>query len=133
MLMIVLSIDDFAKQWLSILNAPDFLICPVGPSATPLHDTARYWGYTAIFNLLNIPACKFPTGVVCSSTLHPADTSYKPRDSEFDVYNWANYHPSAFESAPVCLQIVGRKCDCERVMKAAEVVTEALGSGYKAK
>ena len=123
--------DNFAKHWLSLPNAPDFIICPVGPSAAPRHDTARYWGYTAYFNLLDIPACTFPTGVTSSASQHPADASYKPRDNEFDAYNWVNYDPSIYEGVPLCLQIVGKKWDCERVMKVAEVVTEALGSGYR--
>ncbi|TLD39247.1 hypothetical protein E2P81_ATG00234 [Venturia nashicola] len=123
--------NEFTRYWHSVPDAPDFIICPVGPSAAPLHDTARYWGYTAIFNLLDFPACTFPTGVLCSADQHPIDTSYKPRDNEFDAYNWSNYDPLAFEGAPVCLQIVGKKWECERVMKAAELVSEALGSGYK--
>lgn len=84
-----------------------------------------------MFNLLDFPACTFPTGVVCSADQHPVDASYKPRDNEFDAYNWLNYDPLAFEGAPVCLQIVGKKWECERVMKAAELVSEALGSGYR--
>lgn len=105
----------------------DILIAPVGPSAAPLHDTARYWGYTAVFNCLDYPACTFPTGVVASAKAHPKDSAYQPRDNEFDAYNWNNYEPDDFEGAPICLQVVGRKWDCELVMKSVRKISAVLG------
>jgi amidase len=116
----------YLTNWLSHPTPPDFLVCPAGPSAAPLHDTARYWGYTAIYNLLDYPACSFPTGIRCSPSLHPKDPSYVPRDNEFDGYNWANYEPKAFEGAPVGLQIVGRRWECEWVLQVAGLLADVM-------
>lgn len=94
------------------------LLCPVGPSVAPKHDTARYWGYTAIFNCLDWPAIAFPTGYTVSVDEHPVDKSYKPHGNEFDNYNWENYDPEVYKGAPISLQLVGKKWHCEQVMAA---------------
>lgn len=72
----------------------------------------------------------FPTGVICSPKDHPKDESYKPRDNEFDAYNWGNYDPVEFEGAPVGLQAIGKKWDCELVMKSVEKISSVLGVKY---
>ena len=38
----------------------DVILCPVGPGAAPPLDCARYWGYTAQWNLLDYPSLIFP-------------------------------------------------------------------------
>ncbi|KAK4934807.1 hypothetical protein LTR10_024025 [Elasticomyces elasticus] len=119
---------EYLAHWLSAPTVPDFLVCPVGPSVAPRHETARYWGYTAIFNLLDYPAASFPTGLTASASIHLPDTDYVPRDTEFDEYNWKQYEPSAYEGAPISLQVVGRKWDCERVLKMAGMLNEVCMS-----
>lgn len=42
----------------------DVILCPVGPGVAPKHDTAKYWGYTSQWNLLDYPALVFPVGQV---------------------------------------------------------------------
>lgn len=42
----------------------DVILCPVGPGVAPKHDTAKYWGYTSQWNLLDYPAVVFPVGKV---------------------------------------------------------------------
>lgn len=79
---------EYLQNWDSAPDVPDFLVTAVGSSAAPLHETAKYWGYAAIFNLLDYPACSFPMGLFCDADLHPADASYKPHDNEFDAYKW---------------------------------------------
>ncbi|EXJ84577.1 hypothetical protein A1O3_05247 [Capronia epimyces CBS 606.96] len=118
---------EYLQHWQSAAVVPDFLVGPVGPSAAPRHETARYWGYTAVFNLLDYPACSFPTGLFCFAASHPADLEYQPRDNEFDAYNWNNYDAKIFEGAPISLQVAGRKWDCERTLRAAGLMTELFG------
>jgi len=119
---------EYLQNWSSALEVPDFIVGPVGPSAAPRHETSRYWGYTAIFNLLDYPACSFPTGLFCSPELHPEDPEYTPRDNEFDEYNWKNYDAKIFEDAPISLQITARKWDCERTLEAAGLMTKLFGA-----
>ena len=42
----------------------DVILCPVGPGVAPKHNTAKYWGYTSQWNLLDYPAVVFPVGWV---------------------------------------------------------------------
>lgn len=41
----------------------DVLLCPVAPWIASRHDTAKYWSYTSIWNLLDWPALVAPVGV----------------------------------------------------------------------
>lgn len=63
---------DYAKLWNETaveLNSErergvDAILCPVGPGAAPPLNNARYWGYTAQWNLLDYPALVFPVTTV---------------------------------------------------------------------
>jgi hypothetical protein len=63
---------------------------------------------------------------VCSPHLRPEDKTYQPRDNEFDVYNRGNYDAEKFEGAPIAFQLIGRKWDDERVMRAVERISVVL-------
>ena len=54
------------------------LLCPVGPGPAPRHDTAKYWGYTAQWNLLDYPSAVFPTGLRVMGT--------EPLDEDFTAF-----------------------------------------------
>jgi amidase len=64
----------------------DVILCPVGPGCAPQLDTAKYWGYTAQWNLLDYPALVFPTGLQCSE-VDEIEKGYEPRN-EKDKYNY---------------------------------------------
>ena len=82
----------------------DAILCPAGPGAAPLLETARWWGYTSqcrlmlnigtwssdqyVGNLLDYPAAIFPVSVV-DPMVDIADESYRPRNAK-DEYNWKN-------------------------------------------
>lgn len=72
----------YAKHWAD--SGIDVLLCPVGPGAAPALDTARYWGYTAQWNLLDYPALVAPASKVLESDA--VDASYVPRNED-DAYN----------------------------------------------
>lgn len=63
----------------------DVILCPVGPGAAPPLNQARYWGYTAQWNILDYPALIFPVTKV-DPKVDKADTSYTPRN-EKDEFN----------------------------------------------
>ena len=93
----------------------DVILCPVGPGAAPPLDCARYWGYTAQWNLLDYPALVFPVTKV-DPTRDMIDRDYVPRN-EMDKYNhqlWKS-GPEKYEGAPVSLQLVGRRYEDEKV------------------
>ncbi|KAK5171848.1 uncharacterized protein LTR77_003484 [Saxophila tyrrhenica] len=103
----------------------DVVLCPVGPSCAPLLETARYWGYTAQWNLVDYPCLVFPTGLQCSE-VDKVDSDYHPRN-EKDKYNHELYEPKSYTDAPISLQLVGRRYHDEKVIEAYEMIAEAAG------
>ena len=67
-------------------GAVDALLCPVGPGAAPPIDHAKYWGYTAQWNLLDYPALVFPVSRV-DPKVDVIDEGYKPMN-EKDEFNY---------------------------------------------
>ena len=63
----------------------DVVLCPVGPGCAPPLNSARYWGYTSQWNLLDYPAAVFPTGLKCGPE-DVVDRGYVPRNEQ-DRYN----------------------------------------------
>ncbi|KAL9083098.1 MAG: hypothetical protein Q9159_005972 [Coniocarpon cinnabarinum] len=96
----------------------DVILCPAGPSAAPLLETARYWGYTSQWNLLDYPALVVPTVLRVDANSDMKDAGYVPRNAD-DQYNWESYEPSSYAHAPLSLQIVGRRFEDEKVLQAA--------------
>jgi amidase len=64
----------------------DAVLCPVGPGVAPLHNTAKYWGYTSQWNLLDYPAVVFPVGKV-DAAVDVAESGYSPMN-DVDRDNW---------------------------------------------
>jgi len=63
--------EAYRKEYANLWNdtamggsAVDVILCPVGPGVAPKHDTAKYWGYTSQWNLLDYPAVAFPVSKV---------------------------------------------------------------------
>lgn len=95
----------------------DVILAPAGPGAAPPLEHARYWGYTAQWNLLDYPAAVFPVTRV-DAALDPADTAYRPMNEQ-DRWNHALYTgPERYKHAPIGLQVVGRRFEDEMVLQA---------------
>ncbi|KZT74239.1 amidase [Daedalea quercina L-15889] len=102
----------------------DALLCPVGPGPAPRHDTAKYWGYTAQWNLVDYPAAVFPTGMRATGA-EPVDDDFQAF-GEDDQINHDAYKPEYFKGAPLCLQMVSRRWNDELVMDAVSRVDRIL-------
>jgi amidase len=61
----------------------DFILCPTYVGTAPELGTAQYWGYTAIWNILDQPSVIFPTGLHADPAIDVTEADYKPR-SETD-------------------------------------------------
>lgn len=120
----------YAAHWNSTSTSPvtptgeipgmvDVILCPVGPGPAPLLETARYWGYTAQWNILDYPAVVFPVTKVGLQDVVEKD--YVPRN-EKDKYNYELYSPEKYLDAPVGLQLVGRRYEDEKVIEALEIL-----------
>jgi amidase len=64
----------------------DVILCPVGPGVAPRHNTAKYWGYTSQWNLLDYPALVFPVSRV-EAKIDKVEKDYKPMN-DVDRDNW---------------------------------------------
>lgn len=120
----------YAAHWNSTANDDgqeiDVILCPAGPGAASLHDTARYWPYTSHWNLLDYPAAIFPSGIFVDPLKDVKAVSYKPTNDQ-DAYNHDLYDAAKFAGAPVSLQVVGRKGMDEKVMAALKGIETAMG------
>ncbi|KAJ4358598.1 uncharacterized protein N0V89_003182 [Didymosphaeria variabile] len=114
--------EEYAAHWRE--SGIDVLFCPVGPGAAPPIDCARYWGYTAQWNLLDYPALIAPVSKVLADDV--VDKGYVPRNEQ-DRYNHELYSPEKYVNAPVSVQVVGRRYEDEKVVEAMEYVQEKLG------
>lgn len=72
--------DEYRKEYAEHWRASDLdvLLMPPFPGTACPHDTARYWGYTAVYNHLDYPGIVFPTGLVADPELDP-----KPERTDF--------------------------------------------------
>ncbi|CAF1690054.1 unnamed protein product [Adineta ricciae] len=122
--------NQYARTWnereASFECTIDCLLTPVSPSAAPLHGTAKWWGYTSVWNLLDYPAAVFPVTTV-DLVKDQAELDYKPRNA-LDRENYNLYtSPEVYANAPIGLQVVGRRFDDEKVMRCVEIIERAMG------
>jgi amidase len=64
----------------------DVILCPATPGVAPLHNTAKYWGYTSQWNLLDYPALVFPVCKV-DAAVDRMESGYKPMN-DVDRDHW---------------------------------------------
>lgn len=57
----------------------DVLLCPAYPAACARQAAARYWLYSAVWNILDLPAAVLPSGVRCDRDVDVVEEGYVPR------------------------------------------------------
>ncbi|KAJ6256833.1 hypothetical protein Dda_8701 [Drechslerella dactyloides] len=126
--------DAFRQRYLArwLQSGIDVLLCPVGPGVAPRLGTARYWGYTSLWNLLDYPAAVFPVGRV--GERDRGEWAY-PQDGgglrEQDSANMKLWDPEYYMDAPISLQLVGRRFDDEKVLEAVNIIQGRLGLPFE--
>lgn len=117
---------DYLKHWL-LFNNPDgntpmdALIAPVFPGPAAKHRSAKYWGYTAQWNLLDYPVLVFPVTKVDLKKDIPVE-DYKPKN-EMDEFVYKQYDsPESFENAPVNLGLVGLRYSEEQLIDIMKLI-----------
>ena len=67
----------------------DIMMCPCAPAAGFPHDYPAWWGYTTLFNLLDLPSIIMPVkGFKIDPIRDGKNAEYKPRNNPFDGENW---------------------------------------------
>ncbi|KAL1409385.1 hypothetical protein Q8F55_003368 [Vanrija albida] len=123
--------DAFRVDWWAYFAAQkvDIILTPAYPGPAPVLGTSKYWAYTALFNILDMPGAVFPTGLFVDPK-NPEDRADREGDREWlsdeDRLNAARYDAETFTGAPLALQIVGARWEDEMVMKALYGVSEAV-------
>lgn len=101
----------------------DAIICPVWPFSAFLPGNHDSLNYSCPFNLLDCASVVVPVNKV-DKKLDPIDPNYVPlNDSDEKVYK--TYKPELFDGMPVCVQVVGKKFEDEKILAAATVVDYA--------
>ncbi|KAF3909742.1 Acetamidase [Arthrobotrys entomopaga] len=120
--------DDFRKEYLAkwLKSGIDVLLCPVGPGVAPRLGTAKYWGYTSLWNLLDYPAVVFPVSRVGRADKGEWEYAKGPGANEKDTMNMKLWDPEYFTDAPISLQLVGRRFDDEMILEALEIMQGQL-------
>lgn len=82
---------EYAKVWNETMSdrdgrKVDVILCPAAPGVAPKHNTAKYWGYTSQWNLLDYPAIVFPVSKV-DKTKDVAMKNFKPL-TDIDKDHW---------------------------------------------
>ncbi|CZR44543.1 uncharacterized protein FPRO_14296 [Fusarium proliferatum ET1] len=112
----------FAKSWsdqdVDVIIGPSF----VGPACA--HDTAFYWTYTSLYNLVDYPGAVIPTPIRAESG-KVYDTGYVPL-SDACRHVRDLWEEGDFRGAPVNLQVVARRYHDNELFGALGVLKDVL-------
>ncbi|TVY23922.1 Acetamidase [Lachnellula hyalina] len=108
----------YSKFWID--NNLDALIMPPAPHTAVPENAWAVPSYTAIWNLLDYPSIVLPTGAVNEmDILEGTEDFYSENDKE--VYKLYDGGPSAYEHAPIAIQLVSKKQDDQALTVIAGV------------
>lgn len=121
---------QYLKYWLNFNSAKgdspmDAIIAPVFPGVAAKHRTAKYWGYTSQWNLLDYPVLVFPVTSVDLEKDQPI-SDYVPLN-QIDLFVHDQYdRPESFKEAPVNLGIVGLRNSEELLIDIGKLLRDSL-------
>ncbi|KAM0350574.1 hypothetical protein ACHAPU_003058 [Fusarium lateritium] len=110
----------FAQNWtdVDVIIGPSF----VGPACA--HDTAFYWTYTSLYNLVDYPGVVIPTPIRAESG-EEYDECYVPLSAACGHVKRL-WDDGDFEGAPVNLQVVARRFHDNELFGALQVLKDIL-------
>ncbi|KAJ5579858.1 general amidase-B [Penicillium hispanicum] len=108
--------DAWRQAW--VAQKLDVILAPGAQNTAVAHDTYGWPPYTAMWNLLDYPACIIPFGKV-SKELDPDEMS-----TPYGVQ--PDYHPEEVDGAPCAIQIITPKFQDEKCLWAADIIDKAL-------
>lgn len=120
--------DRLREVYLHEMNklGVDVVLCPASFNVAAPPQKVFYWGYTSLWNILDMPGIGFPTGLRQDPAIDTKIEGYEPRN-ELEQLELPNYDdPSLFKGAPISLQLVGRRYFDEEVVAAAKLIDQIL-------
>lgn len=106
----------------------DVVVSPVTPSTAPLLGTSKYWGYSAIWNLLSYPAVALPAAALVGEGNNGCELEkevYKPKN-EAEAHIYSHYSAATSEGLPVGIQVIAPRFHESLLMEAAKTIEDAL-------
>ncbi|KAI8711694.1 Amidase domain-containing protein [Fusarium sp. LHS14.1] len=116
----------YAAHWRS--QEIDVVLCPITPSTAPPPGTSKYWGYTAIWNLLSFPSVALPAASLVregNTVGELLNELYVPKN-DIEAHLYKHYSPESSAGMPVGVQVVAPRLHENVVMAAAQIIEEAL-------
>lgn len=127
--------DSIRKDYLDYMveNKVDFILSPNYFNVAPVGSDngvggAYYWGYTALFNLLDMPNLTFPTGLYQDPEIDVKESASSRSDIE--ELEHGTYNEADFKDAPIGLQLTGRRYHDEEVVAAGKLIKDLLGLAH---
>ncbi|KNG83128.1 glutamyl-tRNA(gln) amidotransferase subunit A [Aspergillus nomiae NRRL 13137] len=121
--------DEYRDEYHARMKAMDvdFILCPAYVGVAPDLYEAQYWNYTAVWNVLDLPAVVFPSGMAVEEGDVGGKEGWVARN-EVEEREWRKWwvDPGRFVGAPVGLQMVGGHFKDEETIAAAKVVEEVV-------
>ncbi|KAJ2977206.1 hypothetical protein NQ176_g4509 [Zarea fungicola] len=114
--------NDVISQWHGLITSGgyDVLITPSAEHTALPHDEFCITPYTAVWNLVDFPACVVP--------FLAADESLDGPDPNLPLYN-----PKDVHGAPGSFQVVGLRQMDEELIHAVEIISRDLEAASPAK
>ncbi|KAF7957290.1 hypothetical protein EAE96_002877 [Botrytis aclada] len=115
--------DAYAKLMLE--TGVDCILAPGGVTVANAHEEAKYWGYTSVFNGLDLPVACLPAGEVEERDAWDGNDD---RKTDMEAM-WGPGKEGAlkYEGGSVGLQIVGRRLEEEKLLKMVRMIERDLG------
>ncbi|TDZ13834.1 putative amidase [Colletotrichum spinosum] len=81
--------EAYRRQYHAVMKerGVDFILCPAYVGAGVVQGGARYWNYTAIWNILDHPAAVLPSGLRVDKAVDQAEEDYAFRNAD-DEREW---------------------------------------------
>ncbi|KAK2596552.1 hypothetical protein N8I77_013437 [Diaporthe amygdali] len=122
--------EDYRREHHALMKerGVDFILGPAYVGAGVLQGGAKYWHYTSVWNILDLPSVVLPSGLRCDKNVDIRDETYQPR-SDVDGEEWRSYDPELFHGVPIAVQLAGKRFKDEEVLAAAKLLDDAIKGG----
>jgi amidase len=111
--------ESWNKQDVDVVLAP----CFVGPAS--MHDTAHFWNYTCLWNVVDYPSVVIPTPIVTKAGEKYAKEYSRPLSADCNTVRQL-WEAGDFEGAPINLQLIARKNHDIQLWSALQSLVEIL-------
>ncbi|MCJ1474174.1 Acetamidase [Lambiella insularis] len=102
----------------------DAVVAPVAPFPAARPKSYKYYGYSAIVNLLDYTSCVIPV-TTADQKVDVMSKDFKPL-GDMDRKTFELYDAEVYDGAHVAVQLIGRRLQEEKVLALAEYIGERL-------